>query len=75
MNDPALAEIAGLAPKAEGSTKFGSSSAKIWVTKTVSSMSSLPVFVIAMAVGLRPMEHSSRHVRVVVFTMDTVPSV
>ena len=52
------------------------SSAKIWVTKTVSSASSAsPSFVIARAVGLRPTFTLPTTVREAVLMMDTVPSV
>ena len=53
------------------------SSAKIWVTKTVSSATpaASPSFVIAMAVGLPPTFTFPTTVREPVLMMDTVPSV
>ena len=62
MDDPSLPEIARLTIAVEsGVLKSGLSSAKIWVTKTVSSeMLPVPLSVIAMAVGLPPNLHGPR---------------
>src|SRR5262245_50459812 len=66
-------------PSNMGSLKSGFSSAKIWVTKTVSSASLLsPLFVIARAVGLRPTCTAPTGIGLSglpVKKMETVPSV
>src|SRR4029453_1722984 len=54
----------------------GMSSAKIWVTKTVSSASlASPLFVIARAVGLRPTSTAPTIFREAVSTMKPAPAV